>query len=158
MRKFEPEEVKAFIESTSPETSLYIGCDSYRFKKDGVWYARYSSVCVIHIDSKHGCRVYGLIDTERDYDQKKDKPKMRMMNEVYRAVQMYQQIADVVGDRRLEIHVDINKDPKHGSHVAYSEALGYVKGMTGLTAIVKPESPAASFCADHFREYKKEVV
>ena len=157
MQKFDVDEVKSYIESCSMETSIYVGCDSYRFKKEGKWYARYTSVVVVHLDTKRGCKVWGLIDTQPDYDQKKNKPKMRMLEEVRRTVDMYLEIADAIGDRRVELHLDINKSELHGSNVAYSEALGYVKGMTGMDAIVKPNSPAASFCADHFREYGVSV-
>jgi predicted RNase H-related nuclease YkuK (DUF458 family) len=158
MRKFDLEEVKDFIGKQSPETKIYIGCDSYRFKKEGVWFARYTTVCVVHINGKNGCRVFGNIDTERDYDQKKGSPRMRMMNEVYRSVDMYLKLGEVIGDRELELHVDINPDKKHGSNVAYNEALGYIRGVCGIDAVAKPDALASSFAADHFRTYggKKE--
>jgi predicted RNase H-related nuclease YkuK (DUF458 family) len=158
MKKFDIDEVRDFIARQTPETKVYIGCDSYRFKKEGVWYARYTTVCVVHINGKNGCRVFGDIDTERDYDQKKDAPRMRMMNEVYRSVGMYLKLAEVIGDREIELHVDINKDKKHGSNVAYAEAMGYVRGVCGIDAVAKPDALASSFAADHFRTYggKKE--
>lgn len=153
MKKFDIDEVKDFINRQSAQSKVYIGTDSYRFKKQDVWYARYTTVVVVHINGKNGCRVFGKIDTERDYDVKKNKPVMRMMNEVYRTVEMFQELKDVIGDRSIEVHVDINKDPKHGSNVAYSQAQGYIKGTCQVDAVFKPNALIASFAADHFREY-----
>jgi len=41
MRKLDLEEVKSFIEAQTPETKIYIGCDSERIKVNKVWYADY---------------------------------------------------------------------------------------------------------------------
>lgn len=155
MRKFEEEAVKALINRQSPETKIYFGCDSYRFKKENKWYARFTTVVVIHVDGNHGCAVFGLIDEAADYDQKKNQPIMRMMNEVYRVADMYNLISDAIGDRHVEIHLDINPNKMHGSNVAYKPAVAYIKGVCGMDAIVKPEAKAASFCADHFRNYSE---
>ena len=39
MKKINIEEVRAFIESQTPETKIYLGCDSERLRIDGDWYA-----------------------------------------------------------------------------------------------------------------------
>jgi len=168
MKKFDIDEVKAFIDKQSKETKIYIGADSYRFKTDrdeqgkplkqSQWYARYTTVVVVHINGKNGCRVFGTIDTERDYDAKHSRPFLRMMNEVRRSVDMYLQLAEVIGDRAISLHIDINPDEKHGSNVAYQAAIGYVKSMTGIDAVAKPNAHASSFAADHFRHYREEPV
>lgn len=156
MRRFDAEEVKALINRHSMETKIYFGCDSYRFKKEGIWYARYTTVCVIHKDGKHGCAVFGKIDTAQDFDNKKERPVMRMMAEVYRVADLYNEIADGIGDREVSIHLDINPDKKFGSNVAFEQARGYIKAMTGMDPVMKPGALAASFCADHFRQFDKE--
>ena len=38
---------------------------------------------------------------------------------------------------------------KHKSNIAVKEALVYVKGTTGLDAVIKPNSFAATHAADH---------
>jgi hypothetical protein len=48
----------------------------------------------------------------------------------------------------LEIHADINPDPKHESNKALQQAVGYILGM-GYEFKVKPESYCASHCADN---------
>lgn len=47
----------------------------------------------------------------------------------------------------LEIHADVNPDPRHESHAAMSETLGYIRGM-GWDAKIKPDAYAASTGAD----------
>jgi predicted RNase H-related nuclease YkuK (DUF458 family) len=152
MKKMDLEVVKAFIEMQSPETKVYLGADSERFKQDGVWWAAYSVVVVVHIDGNHGCKVFGEIVTERDYDQRKDRPAMRLMNEVYKVSEMFQKLKDVLEDRYVEVHIDINPNKMHGSSCVIDQAIGYIKGTCNITPMVKPDSPAASFGADHFKQ------
>jgi predicted RNase H-related nuclease YkuK (DUF458 family) len=74
------------------------------------------------------------------------------MNEVYKAAEMYLELAEAIGDRECEVHIDINPNEKHGSSCVISEAVGYIRGMTGVTPKVKPQAWAASICADKFPE------
>jgi hypothetical protein len=50
MKKMDLEKVKAFIDAQSPETSVYLGCDSERVKVDGVWHAAYALAVVAQLD------------------------------------------------------------------------------------------------------------
>lgn len=152
-KKLDLDEVKAYIAAQSPESKVYIGGDSERFMVDGVWHADYISVVVVHINGKNGCRVFGEVVRERDYDQRKDRPSMRLMNEVMKTCQLYLDLADVLEDRDVEIHLDINPDLMHGSSCVVNEAVGYVKGMCNIIPIVKPQAFAASYAADRFKEY-----
>lgn len=148
MRKLDLEEVKEFIVNTSLATKIYIGSDSARYRKGEVWYAEYCTVVVVHYDGKHGCKVFGQLESERDYDQKMDKPRMRLMNEVMRTAQMYLDLEEAISIRDVEIHLDINPDEKHGSSCVISEAVGYIKGMCNVVPFVKPHAFAASIAAD----------
>lgn len=147
------DEVKTFINAQSPETKIYVGGDSERFMSDGVWYADYITVVVVHINGKNGCRVFGSVVRERDYDQRKDRPSMRLMNEVMKTAQLYLDLADVLEDRHTEIHIDINPDEMHGSSCVINEAVGYIRGMCNVVPMVKPKAWAASYAADRFKEY-----
>ena len=109
MKKMDLEKVKAYIDAQSPETSVYLGCDSERVKVDGVWYADYALAVVVHIDSCHGCKIFGEVQRERDWDQRSDKPSMRLMNEVYKVSELFQKMSDVLEDRLVEVHVDFNQ-------------------------------------------------
>lgn len=136
---------KEAIRASSKESAVLIGCDSIRFKKAGRWFARYSVVIVLHIDGNRGCRLFHKTEVLDDYGNL----KMRLLNEVAYAVGAAMEIADEVGERPFSIHLDINTDPKHKSNVAMKEAIGYVQGTMGFAPMLKPESMAASHCADH---------
>jgi hypothetical protein len=151
-KKIDLDEVKSFIQSQSPSTRIYIGGDSERLCIDGVWHADYTNVVVVHIDGNRGCRVFGEVIRERDYDQQKDKPRMRLMNEVMKTAQLYLDLADVLEDREVEIHLDINPNQKHGSSCVIQEATGYIRGMCNVVPMVKPDAWAASYCADRLKD------
>lgn len=136
-------EAKKAIEASSANSSVYIGCDSVRYKKNGKWFARYSTVVILHKDSRNGCSVYHNTEVLPDYGTL----KARLLNEVGYAVAAATEILDVVGDRHMEIHLDINPDPKHKSHVAVKEATGWVLG-SGMVPVLKPEAFAATHSAD----------
>lgn len=154
MRTINVEEVKEFIANQSPETKIYIGCDSERFKMNGVWYADYILAVVVHIDGKHGCKLFGEVQRERDYDQKVSRPRFRLMNEAYKLSELYLKLADVLEDRYVEIHLDINPSEKHGSYCALQEATGYIRGMCNVVPMVKPNAFAASYAADRYKSLK----
>lgn len=134
-------------------TKVYIGTDSVRFKKDGRWFAKYATVCVVHKNGNNGCQVFKHRSIEPDYDLKKNRPSMRLMNEVMKSCELYNQIAPFIDEFDVAIHVDINLDENHGSNCAAKQAAGYVLGVTGLEPVFKPNSFAASFGADHFAHY-----
>jgi predicted RNase H-related nuclease YkuK (DUF458 family) len=153
MRKFDIDEVRKFIQNCSVSTSIYIGADSERYRnRDDLWCADYTVAIVIHLDSSRGCKVFGEVSSERDYDNRHDRPALRLMNEVYRAAEMYLKLEDVIGDRHCEVHLDINPDMIHGSSCVVQQAVGYIRGMCNVTPMVKPEAFAASYAADRLKE------
>lgn len=152
MRKLDIEEVKAFIDAQSPSTKIYIGADSERYKKFGKWYADYTLAIVIHINGCNGCKIFGEVQTEPDYDYKSNKPALRLMNEVYKVADLYTKLADVIGDKDVEIHLDINPNERYNSSVVIQQAVGYIKGVCNVTPMVKPRAFAASYAADRLKE------
>lgn len=151
-KKINIEEVKAFIDLQSLQTKIYIGADSVRYRKNGVWYADYTLAIVIHIDGCHGCKIFGEVQTELDYDAKASKPSIRLMNEVYKVAELYQSIVDVIGDREVQIHLDINPDESHVSSMVIQQAVGYIRGVCNIVPLVKPNAFAASYAADRLKE------
>ena len=123
---------------------------------DGVWYADYALAVVVHIDGRHGCKIFGFLNRELDYDHKKSKPAMRLMTEVYKVSELFQSLADVLEDRHVEVHLDLNKSDEHGSSCVVQQAIGYIKGTCNMTPMVKPDAPAASFCADRLKRILAE--
>ena len=151
MKPIDIDEVKAFIEAQSPETKIYIGGDSERILIGDNWYADYTLAIVVHIDGKHGCKIFGEVSRERDYDTKKNKPRMRLMNEVYKIADLYLKLHDVLEDRDVEVHLDINPNEMHGSSCVIQEATGYIRGMCNVIPMVKPDAFAASYAADRLK-------
>lgn len=156
MTAFDIEEVKSFIQAQSPATKVYLGADSERVRVDGVWYADYALAVVVHIDGCHGCKIFGYVQRELDYDHKKSKPAMRLMTEVYKVSELFQNMQDVLEDRHVEVHLDLNKSDEHGSSCVVQQAIGYIKGVCNVTPMVKPDAPAASFCADRLKRILAE--
>ena len=142
------EDLVDLLVTLDSNTKVYLGCDSVRYLKRGSNYARYATVAIVHKNGNNGCRIFSHRSTEPDYDLKKNRPKMRMMNEVMKVCTLYNQIAPFIDEFDVEIHLDVNTDPKYGSNCAATEAAGYVLGMTGIHAKLKPNSFAASYGAD----------
>jgi predicted RNase H-related nuclease YkuK (DUF458 family) len=152
-REFNIEEVKEFIQNSSVTSNIYIGADSERYRgRDDKWYAEYTVAIVVHLDGSRGCKVFGKVSSERDYDKRHDRPAYRLMNEVYRASEMYLELFEAIGDRHCEVHLDINPDEMHGSSCVIQQATGYIRGMCGFAPKVKPEAFAASYAADRLKE------
>jgi predicted RNase H-related nuclease YkuK (DUF458 family) len=154
MRKLDLNKVSEFINAQGPDTKIYLGCDSERFRVNEVWYADYILAIVVHIDGKHGCKLFGEVVRERDYDQKQSKPRYRLMNEAYKVSEMYLKLADVLIDRDVEVHLDINPDEEFGSSCVINEAIGYIKGICNVIPMVKPQAFAASYAADRLKGLK----
>lgn len=149
MRKeLDLEEIKDYLATQSRESKVYIGCDSSRFKRHGVWWADYALVVVIHKDGKHGCKIFGCVVTERDYTADKKKPSYRLMNECYKVAEAYLALYTSLDDREVELHLDVNPDPRWASNAVVQQAVGYVRASCGITPMIKPEAFAASYAAD----------
>jgi predicted RNase H-related nuclease YkuK (DUF458 family) len=147
------DEVRDFILAQTPETKIYIGGDSERFLIGKDWYADYIMVIVVHINGNNGCKIFGEVQRERDWDKKRDKPRMRLMNEVYKIAELYLKLHDVLEDREVQVHLDINPNEMHGSSCVINEAVGYIKGMCNVVPMVKPKAFAASYAADRYKSY-----
>lgn len=144
------DEVASFVANCGPATKLYIGVDSERIQMNDTWYADYITAVVVHVNSKNGCKIFGAVDRERDYDQRADKPRMRLMNEVYRVADLYMRLSEVI-ENEIEVHLDINPNEMHNSSIVINEAVGYIRGMCNVIPMVKPRAFAASYAADQFK-------
>ena len=149
------DEVRDFINLQTPETKIYIGGDSERFKLGNNWYADYTMAIVVHINGNNGCKIFGETVREIDYETKRNKPRMRLMTEVYKIAELYLKLHDVLEDREVEVHLDINPNEMHGSSCVVNEAIGYIRGMCNVVPMVKPRAFAASYAADRFKSFQK---
>lgn len=142
------EEVKQAIANSSKTSSIYVGCDSIRYKKDGKFFARYATVVILHMDSRHGCQLFYTEQTLPDYGKKIESLRQRLLNEAGFAIAVATELLDVIDDRHFEIHLDINPKEKYASNKAVKEATGYVLGATGIQPKIKPFAFAAMHAAD----------
>lgn len=151
-------DIKAFVDSCGPDTKLYIGCDSERMVVDGRWHADYTLAVVVHINGNKGCKIFGSVNREIDYDQRKDKPQMRLMNEVYRVSELYLKLSELFKDHVIDVHLDINPNEKHGSSCVIQQAIGYIRGTCNVIPFVKPDAFAASYAADRLKGLRNRVA
>ena len=90
MRKpLDIDEVRDFINAQGPNTKVYIGADSERFPIGKEWFADYTLAIVVHINGKHGCKVFGEVQREKIYENRLDRPAMRLMNEVSKVAGLF---------------------------------------------------------------------
>lgn len=140
------------IKASSQSSSVYIGCDSVRFKKNvngrQQSFARYATVVVLHMDSLHGCKLFYREDILPDYGKKTESLFNRLMQEATFAIEVAGEIIPHLDNRHLEIHLDINPSEAHASNQAAKAAIGYVLGTTEIKPKIKPEAFAAMFAAD----------
>jgi predicted RNase H-related nuclease YkuK (DUF458 family) len=131
--------------NNNPEAKIYLGCDSLRSKHKKVKF-----VTVLVVYQKDKSKIFKNIIYEKITDAKLSRPFNRMMREVQSVTELYMLLEDVLIYRDFEIHIDVSPDPINGSNVAYNSAKGMVYGMTGVEPVCKPDSWAASHCADRF--------
>lgn len=155
-KTFELDELDRFLQTQSDTTKVYIGGDSEKIRSGGIWYADYSTVVVVHIDGCKGCKIFGEIVRERVWDQQKDRPTMRLMTEVQKISEMYLKIAPYIERFEkldgVQIHLDLNAKKIHGSNHVVQQAIGYIRGVTGHDAQIKPDAWSASYAADRYKE------
>jgi uncharacterized protein len=145
------EELVDLLLTLDNSTKIYLGCDSVRFVKDGRKFARYATVAIVHMNGNKGCKIFSAKSIEPDFDVKKHRPSIRLMNEVMKVCELYNQLAPFIDEFDCSIHLDINTNPVYGSNCVATQAAGYVLGVTGLTQDkikLKPEAWCASFGAD----------
>jgi uncharacterized protein len=75
--------------------------------------------------------------------------KERMLHEVSRSIEIAYHLCPLFDKYKteLEVHADINTNPRFKSNTALNEAMGYIMAM-GFTFKGKPDAVAASCCAN----------
>lgn len=145
-------EIDCYLQIT--QGKVYMGADSQAYKRYSLekgrfeLWASYAVVLVVHINSSNGCKIFSYREHERVYDPKVEKPRLRLMSEVYKTVQAYLALGEILEGRDVQIHLDINPNRCHESNSVAKQAIGYVKGCTNLDAVIKPDAWAGSSTAD----------
>jgi uncharacterized protein len=84
------------------------------------------------------------------HSKRKEGVNERMLQEVSKSIEVAYEIAPLMDKYgiKMEVHADINPDPRWESNKALKEAVGYILGM-GYEFKLKPNSIASTYCADH---------
>jgi predicted RNase H-related nuclease YkuK (DUF458 family) len=152
------DEIIDYLDTVSPDSKIYIGCDSEVIKlrrRRGI-IIRYAIVVVVHIAGSQGAKIFGTFESDKvnSYDDYRVRPQYRLMNECYKVTELYTKMVEVFPDKGIEVHLDLNPNKEHLSNKVVNQALGYVKGMTGQDALLKPDAWAASAAADKWYTVK----
>jgi len=138
---FDWEQIKEFVMNSSDESLVYVGCDS----KDHKTHVDFVTVVCVHIDGRHGSRVF--------IDKKRIKKRMylhdRLWQEVVLTKDAAEKVRGFVGKKYLETHVDLNPNRKYKSNTILKDALAYLVAF-GFNVKEKPEAHSASYAADHY--------
>jgi predicted RNase H-related nuclease YkuK (DUF458 family) len=142
--------------------TVSIGTDSQKISKT---LYKFATVILIRISEDLGGGVVVgrggmIISSTYNHDfmkketdaKKRDKELVneRMVFEVGKSIEVASEIAELLDlyEIPLEIHADINPNPKHDSNKALQSAVGYILGM-GYEFKIKPDAWAASTAADN---------
>lgn len=139
------EEIQEAIKNSSKTTKVYVGCDSKVTHKGTR--AKFATVVILHLEGCHGGKLYSIIEEENVYGDLRN-PKMRLLTEAHKAIEVASKVLDVIEDRPFQLHLDFNLNEQHKSFAAVKEATAYVLGVLGCKPLFKPNAFAASTAAD----------
>lgn len=142
-------EVASYINQQPLESRVYLGTDSERVQVEDRAYIDYMTCVVVHHNGNSGAKLFGWVDREPAY-LPANQPRTRLVMEAYKAAEYYLALAPLIL-HDIEIHLDLNPDPKHKSNQALQEALGYIRGVCQQTPQIKPDAWAASIAADRLK-------
>lgn len=145
-RPFDYDAIKKEIQESPENSAVYIGADSKVYTEKGTQMVMFVTVIILHLGSSKGAKLFKAFRTERHFGQM----RVRLMTEVFDAAAAAMEISDVLEDRSLEIHLDINTDERYASSVVMREAKGYIMGTLGFDPKLKPDAYAASHVADRW--------
>lgn len=91
----------------------------------------------------------GYMLINNDKTRQKMSIKERLLIEVSRSIEIAYHLCPLFDtyETELEVHADINTNPRFGSNTALGEAMGYILSM-GFTFKAKPDAVAATCCAN----------
>ncbi|HEY6503667.1 MAG TPA: ribonuclease H-like YkuK family protein [Chitinophagaceae bacterium] len=91
----------------------------------------------------------GFMYIHNEITRQKMSIKQRMLMEVGKSIEVAYALCNIFSRYSvdMEVHADINTNPKFKSNDALKEAMGYIVGM-GFAFKAKPEAFASSSCAN----------
>lgn len=134
------EKIADIVEFVKHETrdgqEIHIGTDSLQ---TGRW-TQFVTVLVIHTPHKGGRVAY-----IREVVSRINSLRERLNKEVWKSIELAMLMPEQTG---LTVHIDANTDERYMSSRYLQELVGLVIGQ-GFRALWKPDSWAATHCADH---------
>jgi predicted RNase H-related nuclease YkuK (DUF458 family) len=130
--------IKDWIE-VKPNVEILIGCDSQNFSDKTI----YAIVVALYDKGKGAHVLYNRWKTQREPTR-----NVRLLNEVWYAVEAAETLKTAGLPKVKWIDIDINPDPKYKSNEVLRQAVGLVEGM-GYKVRYKTLGPIATYAADH---------
>ena len=130
--------IKDWLEA-KPNVEILIGCDSQNFSDKTIY-----AIVVALYDKGKGAHVL----FNRWKSQREPTRNIRLLNEVWYAVEVAEAMKEAGLPKVKWIDIDINPDPKYKSNEVLRQAVGMVEGM-GYSVRYKTLGPIATYAADH---------
>ena len=124
---------------TKPNVEILIGCDSQNFSDKTI----YAIVVALYDKGKGAHVLYNRWKTQREPTR-----NVRLLNEVWYAVEVAEELKNAGLPKVKWIDIDINPDPKYKSNEVLRQAVGMVEGM-GYSVRYKTLGPISTYAADH---------
>lgn len=124
---------------TKDNVEILIGCDSQNFSDKTI----YAIVVALYDKGKGAHVLYNRWKTQREPTR-----NIRLLNEVWYAVETAEHMKLAGLPKVKWIDIDINPDPKYKSNEVLRQAVGLVEGM-GYKVRYKTLGPIATYAADH---------
>ena len=124
---------------TKDNVEILIGCDSQNFSDRTI----YAIVVALYDKGKGAHVLYNRWKTQREPTR-----NIRLLNEVWYAVETAEHMKMAGLPKVKWIDIDINPDPKYKSNEVLRQAVGLVEGM-GYKVRYKTLGPIATYAADH---------
>lgn len=130
------------LKDTGYNIKVCIGSDSMVYGNE----VQFATAIVFVIIGNGGCMY-----VKKQKELRKIPLKERMLLEIGHSVEIAYELDPILKKLAvpMEIHADINKDPRFPSHHSLKEAMGYIQSM-GYAFVAKPDAFASSVCADRF--------
>tara|TARA_B000000557_G_C20799041_1_gene454639 strand:+ start:182 stop:682 length:501 start_codon:yes stop_codon:yes gene_type:complete len=123
---------------------IIVGSDSIKFIDHFIFT---NSICVLNNNNFYDRRYFYLRNKIKD-NRFYDLPA-RLLKETEYSIDIALDIQNKLENANIEIHADINKNPKHNSGKYINMVTGYIKGC-GFDFKIKPDSFVASSIADNY--------
>jgi predicted RNase H-related nuclease YkuK (DUF458 family) len=130
--------VKDYLEQHK-DVELLIGCDSQNYADSTI----YAIVVALYHKGKGGHLIFNRWRT-----QKEQVRNIRLLNEVWYAVETAEELRNAGIPKVSWIDIDLNPDPRYKSNEVFRQAVGLVEGM-GYKVRYKTLGPIVTYCADH---------